>query len=288
MNSSCGERESGHSWMEHLQGWLTLWTGCCAEWSEIWQDMMWWQLTHRLDEMWCKMVRNSTTPCKMMVDSLPGQNVMQDGQKFNNTLQDDDQLTSWTKCDARWSEIQHLARRQSTHFLDKMWCKMVRKFNNTWDNGQLTTWTKCNARWSEIQQHLTRWWSTHFLDETRCKMVRDSTTPCKTMVSSQTGQDVMWDGQKSNNTSQDNGWLTSWMKGDTRWSEIQQHLARWWSAHKLDEMWCKMVRNLIPCETMVDSQAEQNVMWDGQKFNSWDDSQLTFWIKCDARWSEIQ
>jgi hypothetical protein len=44
--------------------------------------------------------------------------VMGDAQKINNTLEDEGGLTSWTKCDGRWSEIQqHLARQQSTHLL---------------------------------------------------------------------------------------------------------------------------------------------------------------------------
>ena len=260
-------------------GQLTSWTKCDARWSEIQQHLARQQSTHSLDKMWCKMVRNSTTPCKRMVNSQTGQNVMQDGQKFNNTLQDNHQLTAWTKCDARWSEIQqHLARQGPTHSLDKMWCKMVRnsttpckttansqpgqnvmqdcqKFNNTLqDDDQLTAWTKCDARWSEIQQHLARRWSTHILDKMWCKMVRNSTTPCKTTTNSQPGQNVMQDGQKFNNTLQEDGQLTNWTKCDARWSEIQQHLARGWSTHKLDKMWCEMVRNsTTPCKTKVDS-----------------------------------
>ena len=39
---------------------------------------------------------------------------------------------------------------------------------------------------------------------------------------------------------------------------------------------------------MVDSRTGQNVMQDGQKFNTLqDDGWLTNWTKCDARWSEI-
>ena len=181
-----------------------------------------------------------------MVDSLSGWNVMQHGQKFNNTL---------------------------------------------WDSGGLTFWMKCDATWSEIQQHLVRRWWTHFLDEMWCNMVRNSTAPCETMVDSLPGQNVMRDGQKFNNTLQDDSWLTPWTKCDERWSEIQQHLARPPLTHFLDKMWCKMVRNsTTPYKMRVDSLPGQNVMWDGQKFNNTlqDHCQLTIWTKCDARWSEIQ
>ena len=228
----------------------------------------------------------------MMVNSPPGWNVMQDSQKSNNTLK-------------RWS----------THELDKMWCKTVRnsitpcemtinslagwdvmwqgqKFNNTLqDDSQLTNWTKCDARWSGIQQHLARRWLTHCLDKMWCKMVRNSTTPCEMTVNSLSGQNVMQDGQKFNNTLQDDSQLTGWTKCDARWSEIHQHLARQQSTHWLDEMLCKMIRNsTTPCKMMVGSQTGQNVMWDGQKFNNtlWDNNQLTLWTKCDGRWSEIQ
>ena len=64
----------------------------------------------------------------------------------------------------------------------------------------------------------------------------------------------MPNGQKFNNTLQDDGQLTNWMKGDARWSEIQQNLARWLSTHFLDEMLCEMVRNsTTPYKTTVDS-----------------------------------
>jgi hypothetical protein len=67
-------------------------------------------------------------------------------------------------------------------------------------------------------------------------MVRNSTTPCKTTVNSPTGQNVMQHGQKFNNTLQDNSQLTNWTKCDATWSEIQQHLARQQSTHRLDKM----------------------------------------------------
>ena len=218
-------------------GLLTNWTKCDVRWSEIQQNLARQWLTHQLDKMWCRMVRNSTTLCKAMIDSPTEQNVMWDGQKFNNVLQDNRQLTNWTTYQARWSEIQqHTARRQSTHQLDQMSCKMVRnstisckmmvhsptgqhimqdgqKFNNTlWNNSPLTNWTKCHARWSEIQQHLVTGWSTHKLDSMSCEMVRNSTTPCRMAVGSQTGQNVLWDGQKFDNTLKDDSWLTNWTK----------------------------------------------------------------------------
>ena len=242
---------------------------------------------------------------------------MWDGHQFNNTLQDNGQLTDWKKCNAGGSEIQQsLARWRLTHKLDKMRCKMVR--NSTifilQNDGQLTNWTKCHARWSEIQQHLARSWQTHSLDKMSFQKVRNSTTPCKMMVHSRTGWNVIWGGQTFNNILQDNGQLTNYMKCDTRWStfdntlqddgqltnwkkcdarwsKIQQHLARWWSTHKLHELSCQMVRHsTIPCRMTVNSQAGQNKMPYGQKFNNtlWDDSQLTNWTKCHARWLEIQ
>ena len=218
-----------NTWQD--DGWLTLWTKCDARWSEIQQHLVRWWSTHSLDEKWCKMVRNSTTPYKTMVDSPTGGNVMRDGQKCSNTLWDHSWLTCWMKCHVRWSE----------------------KFNNTLqDNSQLTNWMKCHVRWSEIP-HLVRQRLTHCLDEIWCEAVRNSATPCKTAVNSPTGHNVMQDGQKFN-TLQDYSWLTSWMKCDVRWSEIQQHLARQWSTHSLDEMQCKMAINSItPCETKVDS-----------------------------------
>ena len=172
-------------------------------------------------------------------------------------------LTRWTEICTEWSEIQqHLARQWLTHRLDKLW-----------------------------RQHLVRQWLTHILDKMWCKMVGNSTAPCETTVNSQAGQNVMWDGQKFDNTLQDDSWLTVWTKCDARWSEIQQHLGRQWLTHHLDEMWCKMVRNSItPCKVMVDSLSGQNVMWDGQKFNNTlqDNSGLTNWTKCNARWSKNQ
>ena len=214
------------------------------------------------------MVRNSTTPCETTVNSPTGRNVMQDGQKFNNTLRDNDQLTNWTECHARWSEIQqHLVRRRLTHSLDRMSCEMVRnsitpcettvdslarrnimrngqKFNNTLrDDGRLTDWTECHPRWSEIQQHLARRWSTHRLDGMSSKMVRNSITPCETTVDSLPGQIVMQDGHKFNNTLWVDGRLTDWTECHVRWLEIQQHFARRRSTHQLDRMSCKMVRN---------------------------------------------
>ena len=296
-------------------GRLTSWTECHARWSKIQQHLVTQQSTHSLNGMSCEMVRNSITPCKMTVDSPTGRNVMRDGQKFNNTLRDDGRLTNWTECHARWSEIQqHLARRWSTHSLDGVSCEMVRNsatpcettvnslpgwnvmrdgqnFNNTLqDDDRLTSWTECHARWSEIQQHLGRWRSTHFLDRMSCKMVRNSTTPCKTTIDSWTGQNVMWDGQKFNNTLGDDSQLTSWTECHARWSEIQQHLARRQSTHQLDRMSCEMVRNsTTPCETTVDLPTGWNVMRDGQKFNNTlqDDSRLMNWTECHARWSEI-
>ena len=55
--------------------------------------------------------KNMTRHDVMTVDTPSGRSVMQDGQKFNNTLRNNGQHTAWTKCDARWSEIQqHLAK----------------------------------------------------------------------------------------------------------------------------------------------------------------------------------
>ena len=260
----------------------TPWMKCDARWSEIQQHLVRPQSTHELDKMWCEMVRNSTTPCKTTVYSLSGQNVMWNGQKFNITLLDNGQLTDWTKCDVRWSEIQqHLVRQWSTHELDEMWCEMVRnsttpcktmvdsqtgrnvmwddqKFKNTLqDDGQLTNWMKSDVRWSEIQEHLARRRSTHQLDKTWCEMVR---TPCETTVDSQTGQNVMWDGQKFNNTLQDDGRLTNWTKCDVRWSEIQQHLARRQLTHSLDRISHHMIHYLMPLVILQHLPARNHIL----------------------------
>ena len=182
------------------------------------------------------------------------------------------------------------------------------KFNNILrDDGRLTNWTECHARWSEIQQHLARRRSTHSLNGMSCEMVRNSTTPCKTTVDSPTGRNVMRDGQKFNNTLQDDGRLTNWTECHAKWSEIQQHLARRRSTHRLDGMSYEMVRNSTtlntlrddgrltrwtecrvrwsgiqqPCETTVDSPPGRNVMRDGQKFNNTlqNDGRLTSWTE---------
>ena len=166
------------------------------------------------------------------------------------------------------------------------------KYDNTLrDDGRLTSWTECHARWSEIQQQRARWRSTHVLDGMSCEMVRNSTTACETMVDSPPGRNVMWDGQKFNNTLQDDGRLTAWTECHVRWSEIQQYLARRRSTHCLDGMSSEMVRNLTtPYETPVNSHPRRNAMQDGQRFNNTlqDGGRLTSWTECHMRWSEIQ
>jgi hypothetical protein len=53
---------------------------------------------------------------------------------------------------------------------------------------------------------------------------------------SQPGQNFVLNGQKFNNTLQDNSQLTLWTKCDATWSEIQQHIARQQSTYHLDKM----------------------------------------------------
>ena len=167
-------------------------------------------------EMWCKMVKISTTHCGTMVNSPTGHSVMPDGQKFNNTMQ---------------------------------------------DSGWLTNWTKYHVRWSVSEQHLARGWLTNRLHEISCQMVTNSTTSYDMMVNSPAGWNVMWNGHKFNKILQGNGWLTNWIKGHARWSEIQQCLVWQQPTHQLDEMPCKMFTNsTIPCKTMVDSLPGWNVM----------------------------
>ena len=105
------------------------------------------------------------------------------------------------------------------------------------------------------------------------------------MDDSQTEWNMMWDGQKFNNTLRDDRRLITWMKCDARLWAIQQHIVTQQLTHKLDEIWYKMVRNsTTPCKTTMNSQTASNVMWGGQKFdNTQDDSQLTNWTKCDSR-----
>ena len=155
-------------------------------------------------------------------DSLAGQNFVLNGQKYDKIWCNDSWHTAWTKYDARWSEVQHLARRRSTHYLDEMWCEMVSKHN-------------------------ARWQSTHKLDKMWCKMVRNSTTPCRTMVNSLPGRNVMQDGQKCNNTFNAR-WQSTHLL-NKMWCqmvrEIQQHLMRQQLTHCLDKMWCEMVSKHI-------------------------------------------
>ena len=226
---------------------------------------------------------------------------------WSEIQQDHGQLTPWIKCDARWSEIQqHLVKQWTTHKLDKMWCEMVsnstipckmtdnslpgwnvmqdgQEFNSTLqNNGWLTVWTKCSGRRSEFQQHLARPWSTHILDKMSCEMVRNS-TPCKTTDDSLPGWNVTQDGQKFNTLQNDNP-LTVWTKCDARWSEIQQHLARSWSTHILDKMWCKMVREIQQHLIGQRSTHPLNARW-SERFNNTlqDNGRLTAWTKCDVR-----
>src|SRR2546426_677044 len=98
-----------------------------ARLSEIQQRTARRQSTHRLDGISCKMVRNSAVHCETTINSQTGQIFMQDGQNFSCILRDDNQLTTWMEFHTRWSDFQqHTARRQSTHRLDRISCKMVR------------------------------------------------------------------------------------------------------------------------------------------------------------------
>ena len=114
------------------------------------------------------------------------------------------------------------------------------KNDKTWhDGGWHTTWTKM--------------W---------CKMVRKSTMPCNNLLPRWI---VMWDGQKFNNTLQDNRWLTNCA-----------HVI--WDGQKFNNMQDNSLLTLwTKCHVR------------GQKFNNTlqDNSWLTIWMKCHMRWSEI-